>query len=748
MPAIRPFLQALATTLLLTAWGAPGRAAPVELQVPNHPIKHREATKITVRRTDDQPAIWCWSHLPEEDGGFEEGSEQFEGSRCTITYHAPWVAEGIRAITLKVTDLLHPSDRAEAAIQVQAWPRIELRSNHPQLLSGESCLLTAAEAGVPCAILPDELSAFRVLEDGRGRTDWQPVPADCFRTEGPGLRFTAPEVESPTRVLLDYDPSNSVPALLEITIRPRIQIALTEGRQTVLGGRSYRVTATHARMACASWIWGTEEGEAGGTVEAEPGPDGWPIDLYHAPETDRPLTVHLTAAPFQDPLTFGTLTLQVLPVAKGPWDSIFDLMVPNIAGRGWMDPRPDVGWFALPSSPHAIWQGAQEPDLARINALAFVDAPGTKGPLDPVRGDRIPLHGHWLVAAGNGLWALPAAPGEAPRRVPLPLGGGQVRAMVTRRPGEDRSNPYFVAVFALNCEQDLVSYPPDFGDEAAEPGGDFLVALLPDGSWRILAGEPKVRACPSQPSYPPARFRNVVDLAMDEGGNVFAADRVGFGGRIWQVEPSGRVSSLAGGSESDRPVWDGTGEDARMDGISALAYDPSRRVLFAADTYGLRQVSRQGGVTTLPAAQGEVILELRVHGGRLFLIHVQPSLSAKVCLSALDLQNHTLVTLLEQRAGTPFRLGPIRAFSPDLGPVACAAVDRFSRLAITARGTCLLASQGGYPTTSVPGILRVDLGPLADPPTAKRAREHPERDEERKEPHPDRPAKSLKPNPS
>jgi len=41
MPAIRPFLQALATALLLTAWGAPGRAAPVELQLPNHPLKHR-----------------------------------------------------------------------------------------------------------------------------------------------------------------------------------------------------------------------------------------------------------------------------------------------------------------------------------------------------------------------------------------------------------------------------------------------------------------------------------------------------------------------------------------------------------------------------------------------------------------------------------------------------------------------------------------------------------------------------------
>jgi len=93
-----------------------------------------------------------------------------------------------------------------------------------------------------------------------------------------------------------------------------------------------------------------------------------------------------------------------------------------------------------------------------------------------------------------------------------------------------------------------------------------------------------------------AQFENPWGIAVNLGGNVYVADRLGT---IRKVTPAGEVTTLAGlagASGSD----DGTGSDARFNGPNGVAVDGAGNV-YVADIGNatIRKITPDGTVTTL-----------------------------------------------------------------------------------------------------------------------------------------------------
>jgi hypothetical protein len=99
-----------------------------------------------------------------------------------------------------------------------------------------------------------------------------------------------------------------------------------------------------------------------------------------------------------------------------------------------------------------------------------------------------------------------------------------------------------------------------------------------------------------------ALFRQPVDVAVDEAGNVYVADLNNYLTR--KVTPTGVVTTLAG-LPSNPGSADGTGNAARFSGPSGVAVDTGGNV-YVADTYNhtIRKVTPWGVVTTIAGVAG------------------------------------------------------------------------------------------------------------------------------------------------
>jgi DNA-binding beta-propeller fold protein YncE len=125
----------------------------------------------------------------------------------------------------------------------------------------------------------------------------------------------------------------------------------------------------------------------------------------------------------------------------------------------------------------------------------------------------------------------------------------------------------------------------------------------PDPRWTatvvVLAGDgvAAVRDGPRET----ARFSDPFGVAVAADGSVYVAD-AGDAQRIRRIDPSGHVTTLAGGR---RGFADGRGTEARFDTPSALAID-AQGVLYVADTgnNAIRRIAPDGTVTTVAGGGG------------------------------------------------------------------------------------------------------------------------------------------------
>jgi hypothetical protein len=143
-------------------------------------------------------------------------------------------------------------------------------------------------------------------------------------------------------------------------------------------------------------------------------------------------------------------------------------------------------------------------------------------------------------------------------------------------------------------------------------GGNLYVAdyanhtvrkITPAGVVSTLAGSPGERGS-ADGNGAAARFNQVHGVAVDDAGNVYAAD---FGNHtIRKISPGGVVITLAGLAENPGSA-DGAGASARFSAPYSVAVDRAENV-YVADTSNqlIRKITPAGEVTTLAGLAGNV----------------------------------------------------------------------------------------------------------------------------------------------
>lgn len=117
-----------------------------------------------------------------------------------------------------------------------------------------------------------------------------------------------------------------------------------------------------------------------------------------------------------------------------------------------------------------------------------------------------------------------------------------------------------------------------------DASGNLCRQPLAGGVTQVTAGTDLLRA----------RF-----LARAPGAQAFY---VASAKHIWRVGPSGAPAPLAGQVDSSDPARDGTGSNARFQGIVGITADAAGN-LFVVDQAGVRKVTPEGVVTTLAIAK-------------------------------------------------------------------------------------------------------------------------------------------------
>ena len=139
-------------------------------------------------------------------------------------------------------------------------------------------------------------------------------------------------------------------------------------------------------------------------------------------------------------------------------------------------------------------------------------------------------------------------------------------------------------------------YVADFANHA-------IRKITPDGRVSTLAGSPGEPGS-ADGAGAAARFNQIHGVAVDDAGNVYAAD---FGNHtIRKISADGLVSTLAG--LADNPGGsDGTGTAARFSAPYDVAVD-ANGIVYVADTsnHTIRRITPAGVVTTLAGVAGNV----------------------------------------------------------------------------------------------------------------------------------------------
>ena len=135
----------------------------------------------------------------------------------------------------------------------------------------------------------------------------------------------------------------------------------------------------------------------------------------------------------------------------------------------------------------------------------------------------------------------------------------------------------------------------------ADTGNHTIRKIAPDGTVTTLAGSAG-NSGSADGTGNKARFASPADVALDQAGNVFVADR---GNQvIRKVTPSGVVTTAAGGV-GKAGCANGAGGTARFNNPTGVAVDPLDH-LYVADTgnHLIRKMIPGGEVTTLAGSAG------------------------------------------------------------------------------------------------------------------------------------------------
>lgn len=169
---------------------------------------------------------------------------------------------------------------------------------------------------------------------------------------------------------------------------------------------------------------------------------------------------------------------------------------------------------------------------------------------------------------------------------------------------------------------DRATYAGGFtpGDVAVDASGvmyitDFyarrVFRLGLTGSLEVLAGSGKEGVADGPAAT--AEFEGPGGIAIDEAGNIFVSD--GLAHRIRRIDPSGNVSTFAGGGDPGLccgEFRDGLGPDARFSLPAALAFDTAGNLIVAdKDNDRIRSITPDGLVSTI-AGPGALPLALQV----------------------------------------------------------------------------------------------------------------------------------------
>jgi hypothetical protein len=131
------------------------------------------------------------------------------------------------------------------------------------------------------------------------------------------------------------------------------------------------------------------------------------------------------------------------------------------------------------------------------------------------------------------------------------------------------------------------------GNVFASVNNSYILKIASDGKAVALAGSTAVSGY-ADGQGANARFQVPLGLAVDKDGNVYVADVLNY--RVRKITPDGTVSTLAG--SVTRGDKDGVGSNAQFDQVIDVAVDGEGNV-FATDGSRIRKITPAGQVTTI-----------------------------------------------------------------------------------------------------------------------------------------------------
>jgi sugar lactone lactonase YvrE len=134
----------------------------------------------------------------------------------------------------------------------------------------------------------------------------------------------------------------------------------------------------------------------------------------------------------------------------------------------------------------------------------------------------------------------------------------------------------------------------------ADYGNNQIKKIDPDGTVSVLAGSGAPGSADGTGSE--AEFREPVDVAVDNGFNVYVADR--FNNTIRKITPDGVVTTLAG-SPGSPGSEDGVGQAALFKYPHGLAIDSATNIYVAdRNNHTIRKIAPGAVVTTIAGSPG------------------------------------------------------------------------------------------------------------------------------------------------
>jgi streptogramin lyase len=249
--------------------------------------------------------------------------------------------------------------------------------------------------------------------------------------------------------------------------------------------------------------------------------------------------------------------------------------------------------------------------LAGTGVPGFVDGDGTAAQFSAPEGITVDLSGSLYVAdsanarvrkvLANGITSTFAGPAGflSPRRIALHSDGNFYMVDPTND-NLQQITPAGVAspVFYLGGILSVGISPPTGGVYVADTQTCTIVKVNGNTS-KFFSGSD----CGFQDgAAASAKYASISDIAFDDTGNMFVADKTNY--RIRKVANDGSVSTFAGSVQGHT---DGVGDSARFVGPTGLTVDNQQHILYVADGTTIRAVAADGTVTTVVGSKAGLV---------------------------------------------------------------------------------------------------------------------------------------------